>query len=62
MLADGYAKKLQGAGFTVAEGIKALRPYDGDKRRQSAAASTCTARILRTNRSLDADHFPSFID
>ncbi|MBU6261054.1 MAG: hypothetical protein KGO01_21765, partial [Burkholderiales bacterium] len=27
VLADGYAKKLQMSGFTIAEGIEALKPY-----------------------------------
>lgn len=27
VLADGFAKKLEAAGFTVAEGVEALKPY-----------------------------------
>lgn len=29
VLVDGFAKKLEAAGFTVAEGVDALRPYLG---------------------------------
>ncbi|UDF36880.1 UNVERIFIED_ORG: H-NS histone family protein [Shinella sp. XGS7] len=45
-LADGYAKKLQAAGFSVEEGIKALLPYTEAKRRGSVGTSTSTARVL----------------
>lgn len=46
ILADGYAKKLQAAGFSVEEGIKALLPYTEAKQRGSATASTSQARVL----------------
>lgn len=31
VLADAYAKKLQAGGFSIAEGLKALEPYDTTK-------------------------------
>ncbi|MDT9002236.1 H-NS histone family protein [Paucibacter sp. APW11] len=46
VLADGYAKKLQAAGFSVEEGIKAMLPYTEAKLRGSAAISTSPARVL----------------
>ncbi|WP_077037181.1 H-NS family nucleoid-associated regulatory protein [Pelomonas sp. KK5] len=46
VLADGYARKLQAAGFSVEEGIKALLPYTEAKRRGSATAPTSAARVL----------------
>jgi len=39
VLADGYAKKLVVNGFTVAEGIEALRPYLPSKAAKQAASS-----------------------
>ena len=38
VLADAYAKKLQAGGFSIAEGIKALAPYDTATAKRSAAA------------------------
>lgn len=52
ILADGYARKLQAAGFSVEEGIKALLPHTEAKRRggvgpsASAATPSSTARVL----------------
>lgn len=46
ILADGYAKKLRAAGFSVEEGIKALLPYTEAKRRGSATTTTSPARVL----------------
>ncbi len=39
VLADGYAKKLGINGFSVAEGIEALRPYLPSKAAKQAASS-----------------------
>ena len=39
VLADGYAKKLVVNGFSVAEGIEALRPYLPTKAAKQAASS-----------------------
>ena len=39
MLADGYAKKLELGGFSIAEGIEALRPYLPAKATKVAATS-----------------------
>lgn len=46
VLADGYVKKLQAAGFNIEEGIKALLPYTEAKRRRTAPKSTSHVRIL----------------
>ena len=37
VLADAYAKKLQAGGFSIAEGIKALTPYDTATGKRSGA-------------------------
>lgn len=39
VLADGYAKKLELGGFSIAEGIEALRPYLPVKATKAAATS-----------------------
>ena len=39
VLADGYAKKLERGGFSIAEGIEALRPYLPTKVAKAAATS-----------------------
>jgi len=46
VLADGYAKKLQAAAFSVEEGIKALLPYTEAKQRGTTNASTSNVRVL----------------
>lgn len=46
VLADGFAKKLEAAGFTVAEGVDALQPYLGQMPKRSRAASGQTAAVL----------------
>jgi len=46
VLADGYVKKLQHAGFSVAEGIEALRPYEETKRASKGSGSGTTAAVL----------------
>ncbi|WP_143100259.1 H-NS histone family protein [Variovorax sp. 770b2] len=38
VLADAYAKKLQAGGFSIAEGIKALAPYDTIAAKRTGAA------------------------
>lgn len=38
VLADAYAKKLEAGGFSIAEGIKALAPYDTAPAKRSPAA------------------------
>ena len=37
VLADAYAKKLQAAGFSIAEGVEALTPYDTDSAKRKRA-------------------------
>lgn len=49
IVADGYAKTLQAAGFSVEEGIKALLPYTEAKQRGTATASTTHVRVLYRN-------------
>ena len=51
VLADGYAKKLVMGGFTVLEGIDALRPYLPAKAPKSAAAQT----LLRSPKFANPD-------
>ncbi|MDY0746537.1 H-NS histone family protein [Paucibacter sp. R3-3] len=48
VLADGYVKKLQHAGFTVSEGIDALRPYEETKHAGKGRGSNAgsTAAVL----------------
>ena len=46
VLADGYAKKLQQAGFSVSEGIDALRPYVDARRTAKASGMGSTAPVL----------------
>lgn len=46
VLADGFAKKLQAAGFTVAEGVDALKPYLAGGRGASRAAQGAVAPVL----------------
>lgn len=38
VLADGFAKKLEAAGFTVEEGIAALKPYSATKQAKQPRA------------------------
>ncbi|WP_431288806.1 H-NS family nucleoid-associated regulatory protein [Roseateles chitinivorans] len=46
VLADGFAKKLVAAGFSVDEGIKALAPYMRQKSRAGNQEHGTTARAL----------------
>jgi DNA-binding protein H-NS len=50
VLADAYAKKLQAGGFSIAEGVKALAPYDTATARRSGAAAR-PAREVETGRT-----------
>lgn len=40
VLVDGFAKKLEAAGFTVAEGVEALAPYLGSAGKRGRQAGT----------------------
>lgn len=48
VLVDGFAKKLEAAGFSVDEGVEALRPYLRAKpaTRSPAGGGASTARVL----------------
>ena len=46
VLADGYVKKLQHAGFSVSEGLDALRPYAEAKRPNKGSGSGTSAAVL----------------
>ena len=46
VLADGYAKKLQQAGFSVSEGIDALGPYVDARRAGRGSNAGSTAAVL----------------
>lgn len=46
VLADGYAKKAQAAGFTVAEAIQALQPYVVAKPGAKPSGEGAPVRIL----------------
>ncbi|MBB4223957.1 H-NS family nucleoid-associated regulatory protein [Variovorax guangxiensis] len=47
VLADAYAKKLQAGGFSIAEGVKALAPYDTAKAKRPGAGPR-SAREVET--------------
>lgn len=47
VLADAYAKKLEAAGFSIAEGIKAIAPYDRSIKKR-ATRDTTGARPIRS--------------
>lgn len=46
VLADGYVKKIQAAGFTVAEAVQALQPYAAPKRSGATSNPGSTVRPL----------------
>ncbi len=46
VLADGYAKKLQHAGFSVQEGVDALQPYLESKRGGKKGGTGAAVRAL----------------
>ena len=46
VLADGYAKKIQAAGFSVAEAIDALKPYASQGRAGRRDGLPSTTRVL----------------
>ena len=46
VVADGFAKKLEAAGFSVAEGIEALRPYlASEERSKKSGGASAPARV-----------------
>lgn len=47
VLVDGFAKKLESAGFTVAEGVDALAPYLGAGARRDRHAGAATPVLYR---------------
>ena len=47
VLVDGFAKKVQAAGFTVDEALVALQPYAASPKRRSAAAGGAVPVLYR---------------
>lgn len=47
VLADLYAKKLEAAGFSIEEGIEAIRPYSRKKRVARGSAAPKTPRPVQ---------------
>ncbi|RZI57627.1 MAG: H-NS histone family protein [Rubrivivax sp.] len=47
VLVDGFAKKLEAAGFTVTEGVEALRPYLSAPGRQRGASGQAAPVLYR---------------
>lgn len=45
VLVDGFAKKMEAAGFTVREAIEALMPYDRSAVRANKRASAGAKRV-----------------
>lgn len=46
VVVDGFAKKLEASGFTVAEGIEALQPYVTSASKGKKAASGAPVRVM----------------
>lgn len=47
VLVDGFAKKLEAAGFTVAEGVEALAPYMGSAGKRGRQAGSEASVLYR---------------
>jgi len=46
VLADGFVKKLEAAGFSVVEGVEALTPYVGASSKRQSRQTTGAAPVL----------------
>lgn len=46
VLADGFVKKLEAAGFSVVEGVEALAPYVGASSKRQSRQTAAAAPVL----------------